>query len=99
MSTAYQILNQQTTETDIEAQNRFYKKRNIENMPQYDSNFSIFQKSMNSRLKGMGIISTLFVIVSIIYYEQVISQALLLRPSFVELRKLKDVILVSSSEA
>lgn len=68
-------------------------------MPQYDSNFSIFQKSMNSRLKGMGIISTLFVIVSIIYYEQVFSQALLLRPSFVELRKLKDVILVSSSEA
>jgi len=42
-------------------------------MPQYDSNFKIFQQSMNSRLKGMGIISTMFVIISIIYYEQVIS--------------------------
>lgn len=33
MSTAYQILHYQTSDNDIEAQNRFYKKRNIEGMP------------------------------------------------------------------
>ena len=42
MSTPYQIINQQTAENDKEEQNRFYKKRDIEGMPQYDSNFTIF---------------------------------------------------------
>ena len=69
MSTPYQIINQQTIENDKEEQNRFYKKRDIEGMPQYDSNFYIFQKSMNSRLKGMAVISLMFVLLSCIYYE------------------------------
>jgi len=56
----------------VEVQNRFYKSRNIEGKPQYDSNFNIFQQSMYSRLKGMGIISTIFVCISIYYYEQII---------------------------
>ena len=42
MSTAYQILNDHTIENDVENANRFYKKRDIEGMPQYDSNFRIF---------------------------------------------------------
>lgn len=42
MSTPYQIINQQSVENDKEEQNRFYKKRDIEGMPQYDSNFLIF---------------------------------------------------------
>ena len=40
MSTAYQILmNPSTSDVDIELQNRFYKQRDIEGKPQYDSNF------------------------------------------------------------
>jgi len=72
MSTPYQIIEQQTAENDVENRCRFYKKRDIEGMPQYDSNFNIFQRSMNSRIKGMIIISMLFVIISVFYYNQVI---------------------------
>ena len=41
MSTSYQILSKTST-TDIEEENRFYKSRDIEDKPQYDSNFTIF---------------------------------------------------------
>jgi hypothetical protein len=75
-----------TSDVDIEEQNRFYKKRDIEGKPQYDSNFNIFQKSMFSRLKGMGIISTCFVIISIYYYEQIINHTLNLRPIVKEVK-------------
>lgn len=42
MSTPYQILTD-SSKNDIEESNRFYKKRDIEGKPQYDSNFNIFQ--------------------------------------------------------
>ena len=42
MSTPYQILTD-SSKNDIEESNRFYKKRDIEGKPQYDSNFHIFQ--------------------------------------------------------
>lgn len=67
-------------------------------MPQYDSNFNIFKQSMYSRLKGMGYISTLFVLISVIYYEQVIEQALILRPSFDTLHTYTTTLLKSSDE-
>lgn len=81
MSTPFQILNQpSTSDIDIEVENRFYKKRNIEGKPQYDSNFNIFKQSMYSRLKGKGIVLTLFVILSIRYYELALGEALVIRP-------------------
>ena len=43
MSTPFQIIKQSTVDNDLEQINRFYKKRDIEGMPQYDSNFNIFQ--------------------------------------------------------
>jgi len=67
-------------------------------MPQYDSNFYIFQKSMNSRLKGMAVISLMFAIVSCYYYEQVISQALFLRPSYVTMQTYTSKLYVSNNE-
>ena len=42
MSTPYQILNHSSEKNDVEITNRFYKKRDIEGKPQYDSNFYIF---------------------------------------------------------
>lgn len=99
MSTPYQIINQQSVENDKEEQNRFYKKRDIEGMPQYDSNFLIFQKSMNSRLKGMAVISLMFVMISCIYYEQVIAQALFLRPSYERMNVFTEKLMVSSNES
>lgn len=67
-------------------------------MQQYDSNFNIFQKSMNSRIKGMIIISSLFVIMSVFYYNQVIEQANILRPIEYELIDLSEKVFNSYEE-
>ena len=96
MSTAYQILVSQNIE-GVEERNRFYKSRKIEGTPQYDSNFNIFTYSMYSRLKGMGIVSTLFVLFSVIYYESAISDAIALRPIFLTMRQVAEGIQVSSN--
>lgn len=70
MSTPYKILAQPAnSEVDVEETNRFYKKRNIEEIAQYDSNFNIFQISMYARIKGMALIATLYVLISIVCYE------------------------------
>ena len=75
MCTSYQIL-KSNNDIDIEERNRFYKARDIDGIAQYDSNFYIFSQSMYSRLKGMGLISTLFVLFSVFYYEVAIDQAI-----------------------
>ena len=98
MSTPYQILTHSSLENDVEETNRFYKKREIDGKPQYDSNFNIFQQSMNSRLKGMGIISSIFVIVSIYYFNTVISRATELRPIYESQNALSQQLLVSGDE-
>lgn len=86
MSTPFKILQQPSNaDVDVEELNRFYKKRDIENCAQYDSNFNIFQYSMYSRLKGMALIALLYVIISIICYEQVTSMIIYLRPQIVVL--------------
>jgi len=54
---------------------------------------------MNSRLKGMAVISLMFVMVSCIYYEQVISQALFLRPSYVKMNEFTTKLYVSDNES
>lgn len=52
---------------------------------------------MFSRLKGMGIISTCFVIISIYYYEKIISQTLLLRPKVAQISEVYDIIRPSNN--
>lgn len=79
MSTPYQIMFNQTPQNNVEQQLRFYKKRNIEGKPQYDSNFYIFQESMNSRLKAMGIILAIFICIKIYYYEIIIMTSIDMR--------------------
>jgi hypothetical protein len=86
-----------TSDIDIEAENRFYKKRNIEGKPQYDSNFNIFKQSMYSRLKGKGIVLTLFVVLSIFYYEQALNYALEVRPVVDDIRQVTEIIKVSGN--
>lgn len=95
MSTPFQILHNSTIDNDIEEQNRFYKKRQIVGMPQYDSNFFIFQQSMNSRIKGMGIILSLFVAISIFYYEQTIRDRQIVSLNIEEISAIKSKLLVS----
>jgi len=81
MSTPYKILAQSSNSlVDVEETNRFYKKRNIEEIAQYDSNFFIFQVSMYARIKGMALICTIYVVMSIIWYEYVSYEVFFLRP-------------------
>lgn len=54
---------------------------------------------MNSRLKGMAVISLMFVMISCIYYEQVIAQALFLRPSYERMNVFTEKLMVSSNES
>ena len=64
MSTPYRILTNSSSLEDTEEKTRFYKWRDIEKVPQNDSNFTIFQKSMYARWKAGGVILTLYVILS-----------------------------------
>jgi len=96
MSTPYQIMNHSSVKNDVEVINRFYKQRDIEGKPQYDSNFYIFQQSMNSRIKGVGIIATIYVCLSIYFFEICISEISTLRPIFASILEDKDKIMISS---
>ena len=71
MSTSYQILMQANSLIDIEERNRFYKRRDIEGYPQYDSNFVIFQVSMFSRMKATGLVNLVYTILSILIFENI----------------------------
>jgi len=53
---------------------------------------------MNSRLKGMGIISTIFVCISIYYFESIITETTVLRPTFREIILLKEEVLTSGNQ-
>lgn len=98
MSTPYQICNSpSTSEIDVESTNRFYMKRNIEGWPQYDSNFNIFMQSMFSRLKGMAIISIIYVAVCIVYFEQVINESIIVRPTVIRMEHLAHEVTRSNN--
>ena len=71
MSTPFQIVNQSSAALiDIEETNRAWKERNIEGLPQYDSNFNIFQYSMYSRMKGMGLVTAIYIACTIFFFEK-----------------------------
>ena len=54
---------------------------------------------MNSRIKGMIVISLLFVVISVFYYNQVIEQANLLRPIEHKLNDLSEKVFKANDEA
>lgn len=92
-------MTQSSIENNIEETNRFYKKRDIEDKPQNDSNFNIFQQSMFSRLKGIGLIQTIFVIISIYYFEACTGQYRFLENRKQEIESLKTQIEFSNDTA
>lgn len=53
---------------------------------------------MYSRLKAMSIITSLFIITSIVYYEDVIREALVLRPTFIILGNQTRKLVKSNNE-
>lgn len=65
---------------DIEAEYRFYKKRDYTTIPQSQWLFEIFKESMNSRINASGILCIIFVTISAVFYELVISDTTLILP-------------------
>jgi len=53
---------------------------------------------MYSRLKGKGIVLTLFVIISIRYYELALNDALVIRPILEDINTITDQLKVSGNE-
>ena len=53
---------------------------------------------MFTRLKGKGIVLSLFVIISIRYYELALNDALIIRPILLEITSITDKIKVSGNE-
>ena len=73
MSTPYQIIfGDKNQIEDVENNYRFYKERDISQIPQSEWLFEIFKESMNAKIKSLGYVVFIFVTVSIIYYEIVI---------------------------
>ena len=75
MSTPYQIIfGDKNQIEDVECDYRFYKTRDISNIPQSELLFEIFKDSMNAKIKSLGYVVFIFVTLSIVYYEIVIVQ-------------------------
>ena len=74
MSTAYQIVfgNKEMCE-DVESEFRFYKRRDISSKPQSSWMYEVFKESMNSRIIGIGVILSLYVVFTYGCYEIVTS--------------------------
>lgn len=53
---------------DIEQMNRCYKRRDISESHQSEWIFMIFQNSMFTRMKAIGIVYSLFTLISIVFY-------------------------------
>jgi len=99
MCTSYQIVfgNKNVVE-DPEKHFRFYKKRDLSEIPQSEWLYEVFKQSMNARIKATGILGFIFFVISAIYYEMVIQIVTLRKPSFKQILKYRDLILTSNNE-
>ena len=99
MSTPYQVMfGDKNLNADIEDEHRFYKKRNISQIPQSQWLYSIFRESMNTKINAISMLIVIFTVFSIIYYEIVIETASNQRATLTELTELKDQIGKSNDE-
>mmetsp|Transcript_23249 Transcript_23249/g.17669 ORF Transcript_23249/g.17669 Transcript_23249/m.17669 type:complete len:180 (+) Transcript_23249:337-876(+) len=57
---------------DCEQENRFYKGRNLSELPQNNLQYQIYKNSFLSRLRYSSIIFTIYVVICIMYYTQTI---------------------------
>jgi len=74
-STTYKILAQSSkSQLDIEQENRFYRKKNIEEMPQHILQLQIYKYSMKSRLLALGVIVLAYVIFALTFYNKTVSR-------------------------
>jgi len=99
MSTPYQILfGDKNQVEDVETDYRFYKKRDISQIPQSEWLFEIFKDSMSAKIKSLGFIVVIFVGLSVVYYEIVIGTVSKEKEVLIQLQSLKDELVLSSDE-
>ena len=73
MSTPYKIIYcNKNLFADIESDYRFYKKREIKDVPQSGWLFEILKESMSAKINAFTIVSVIYVLFSSIYFEIVI---------------------------
>lgn len=72
-SSMYSILKSDAKrQIDVELESRFYKKRNMNEMPQNNLQYQIYKYSLLSRLRYSSLIFALYVIGSMVYYSKLI---------------------------
>ena len=74
ISSVYQVLTSEMTIEDVEERNRFYKSRNLDGKPQYDTIYEIFKVSMLAKLKGITLVLVAYVIAQIYYLDDAFIQ-------------------------
>jgi hypothetical protein len=99
MSTPYQVVfcNKNQIE-DIESDYRFYKARDISNIPQSQWLFEIFKDSMNAKTIALGFIVFIFGTFSVIYYEIVIQTVATRKDVLMSLKSLREQLVVAYDE-
>jgi len=99
MSTPYKIVfGDKNANADIESSFRFYKKRELTGVPQSQWMFEIFKESMNARIMASGIMSVIFTGVSAVLFENVISTTANDLDKFLQIRSIKEQLMVSGDE-
>ena len=78
---------------------RFYCKREIEQAPQSEWLYEIYKNSMNARIKAVGIVGFIYVLLSTYYYETVIRTVQDSKVLIREMRTIKDDLAVLANEA
>jgi hypothetical protein len=68
------LFGSKTVIKDPESEFRFYKKREIEKVPQSQWIYEIFKVSMNCKILAQGFILIIFLVASVYYYEIVIEE-------------------------
>jgi hypothetical protein len=83
---------------DVESDHRFYKTRDISQAPQSEWLFEIFKQSMAAKIKSLGLVLTIFVVFSIVYYEIVIQTVQKKRGVLEEISHIHHVLVKSDNE-
>ena len=99
MSTPYQIIFCDKIQAeDVENDHRFYKQRDISNIPQSEWLYEIYKDSMSAKIRSLGFCVLIFVSLSIVYYEIVIQTIAVKKPMLMEIERIHHKLVVSHNE-
>jgi len=98
MCTSYQVcFGNKNQNADIEDDYRFYKKRMIDQKPQSEWLYEIFEESMNARIKAIGMLGAMYVLITCVFYEVVIQAVSNKTPVLEKISALESVLINSGN--